>query len=144
MFYQKEFNINASIENVWNVLTNPEQTKQYMFGCEVLSDWKVDSTIIWKATNQDGSEIIHVKGHILELKQMKHISFTMFDPNMGIEDIPENYLTLSYDLNEKGSATLLTIQQGDFSKIANGEKRMDDSAKGWDMVIPMMKSLIEK
>ncbi len=40
--------INASIAKVWDALTNPEVIKQYMFGTEIISDWKEGSPIIWK------------------------------------------------------------------------------------------------
>ena len=40
--------IKAPVNRVWNALINPALIKQYMFGTEVLSDWKNGSTIIWK------------------------------------------------------------------------------------------------
>jgi uncharacterized protein YndB with AHSA1/START domain len=32
--------INAPVGKVWDALTNPEAIKQYMFGTNVISDWK--------------------------------------------------------------------------------------------------------
>ena len=40
--------INASKTNVWNALVNPEAIKKYMFGTNVVSDWKEGGAIIWK------------------------------------------------------------------------------------------------
>ena len=40
--------INASIAKVWEALVNPSIIKQYMFGTEVVSDWKEGSSIVWK------------------------------------------------------------------------------------------------
>ena len=34
--------IEATADRVWDALTNPEQTKKYMFGCETVSDWQVE------------------------------------------------------------------------------------------------------
>ena len=45
-----EITINASIEKVWDALVNPEKIKQYMFGSDVISDFKEGSKII---TNYD-------------------------------------------------------------------------------------------
>jgi uncharacterized protein YndB with AHSA1/START domain len=32
--------LNAPIAKVWNALVNPEIIKQYLFGTNVVSDWK--------------------------------------------------------------------------------------------------------
>jgi uncharacterized protein YndB with AHSA1/START domain len=40
--------VNASIDKVWNALTNPEMIQQYMFGAKVKSDWEERSKITWK------------------------------------------------------------------------------------------------
>jgi uncharacterized protein YndB with AHSA1/START domain len=40
--------IDAPIERVWNALVNPNVIKQYMFGTNVVSDWKEGSSIVWK------------------------------------------------------------------------------------------------
>ncbi|MEM7484608.1 MAG: hypothetical protein AAF348_05305 [Bacteroidota bacterium] len=68
----------------------------------------------------------------------------MFDPNIGIKDISENYVNLTYELADVEYGTKLTIIQGDFNGAENAEKRFEESKGGWDMVIPLMKKLIEK
>jgi uncharacterized protein YndB with AHSA1/START domain len=40
LFVKNSITINASPAKVWDALTNPEQTRKYMFGCETVSDWK--------------------------------------------------------------------------------------------------------
>jgi uncharacterized protein YndB with AHSA1/START domain len=49
--------IHASASKVWDALTNPEQTKKYMFGCETVSDWEVGSPLLWRGT-YDGKEMV--------------------------------------------------------------------------------------
>ena len=44
---KQSITINAKAENVWEVLTNPEKIKIYLFGTETITDWKVGSSIIW-------------------------------------------------------------------------------------------------
>ena len=144
MVIKKEIQFNAKKEKVWNLLTNPEMTKQYMFGCEVLSDWNLGNKIIWKGLTENGKEVIYVKGNITEIVQDKIVSFTMFDPNIGIKDIPKNYVNLTYELTELENGTKLTIIQGDFKGAEDAEKRFEESKAGWDMVIPLMKEIIEK
>ena len=59
--------INATAAKVWDALTNPEQTKKYMFGCETVSDWKVGSPLLWQMMHE-GKEFIPVKGIVLEIQ----------------------------------------------------------------------------
>ena len=144
MMIRKEVVFNAPIETVWDLISNPAMTKQYMFGCEVLSEWTVGSPIIWQGKTEDGSDIVYVKGEITEVQQGEKVSFTMFDPNMGIADIPENYVNLTYELRQLEDGTQLTILQGDYTGVEHAEKRFEESEKGWDMVIPLMKGVLEK
>ena len=90
MIIKKSVKFSSNKQQIWDLLTNPKKTKQYMFGCEVLSDWTIGSQIIWKGKTENGQEIIHVKGRITEIKNGEKVSFTMLDPNIGIKDIPEN------------------------------------------------------
>ncbi len=145
MIIKEDVLFKADIEQVWNLLINPEMTKQYMFGCEVLSDWKVGSPVYWKGKTEDGEEIVYVKGTVLEFEEGKKVSSTTFDPNSGMKDVPENYVVLTYDLKEEKEGTLLRITQGDFSRAEEGEKRYLESKSGWkEMVIPIMKKLLNE
>lgn len=144
MMIEKEEQFSTTKEKVWDLLTNPVMTKEYMFGCEIISDWKVGSPILWKGQTEDGKEIIYVKGNIIEFKEGSKVTFTMFDPNMKLDDIPENYLNLTYELEEKNNKTILKLTQGNFASVADGKKRYEESLKGWEMVIPIMKTVIEK
>ncbi len=67
LIIRNKITIDAPVTKVWDALVNPEQTKQYMFGCEALSDWNVGSELLWKGVNE-GQEIIYVKGQILEIE----------------------------------------------------------------------------
>jgi len=40
--------IHAPASAVWDALVNREKIKQYMFGTDVVSDWKEGSPIVWK------------------------------------------------------------------------------------------------
>jgi uncharacterized protein YndB with AHSA1/START domain len=94
--------IQAPAGKVWDALTNPAQTKKYMFGCEALSDWKPGSPLIWKG-NFNGVELVAVKGTILKIQPGKFLAYTTIDPNNpSIPDLPENYLTVTLDLEEQG------------------------------------------
>jgi len=115
-------------------------TKQYMFGCKAITDWKVGSEVIWKGAT-DG--IIYVKGHVVKFEPNSVLAFTVFDPNRTYEDIPENYLTGEYRLSYSDSETTLDISQGDYSVVADGEQRYKDADKGWKMAMGGLKKLVE-
>jgi uncharacterized protein YndB with AHSA1/START domain len=137
--------INATPAKVWDALTNPEQTKKYMFGCETVSDWKKGSALLWKGS-YEGKEIIFVKGEILEIEPEKKLVYTTIDPNSNIDDVSENYLTVTYNLTEESGKTVLTVTQGDYSKVAEGEKRYAEAyngGEGWNPILAEIKKLVE-
>ncbi len=144
LIVRDEIVFNAPKSKVWDMLINPTITKQYMFGTEVLSDWGIGDPVIWKGKTESGEDITHVKGEVVRYDPENEVAFTMLDPNSGIEDIPENYVELSYTLEEVEEGTKLTITQGDYATVKQGESRMSDSAKGWGMVLPLMKEIAEK
>jgi|SRR5690606_28945155 len=139
-----EIDIDAPAIVVWNVLTNPQQTKKYMFGCEATSDWKIGSSLEWIG-HYEGEDIVFVKGKIVDLVPCRLLSYTTLDPQGGIEDIPDNYLTVTYELTEEGGQTHLKISQGDYSLVADGEKRYNDSLHGggWSTILLEIKKMIE-
>ena len=136
--------INAGPEKVWNALINPAQTKKYMFGCETVSDWKPGSALLWKG-NYEGKEMVFVKGNIINIEPEKLLVYTTIDPNSEISDIPENYLTVTYTLSSQNEQTVLTVTQGDYATVADGEKRFRESTDGggWDPILAEIKKLLE-
>ena len=141
LIVKKSVTVNADISKVWDALTNPERTKNYMFGCEALSDWKVGSPLIWKGA-ADGK--VYVKGNIVKIQHEKLLQYTTFDPNSDFEDVPSNYLTVTIELSPEKGQTTLSVTQGDFAGVENGEKRYNDSIGGWDYALKGLKEVVEK
>jgi len=136
--------IDNTAKAVWDCLVNPEKTKQYMFGCATRSTWKVDSSLEW-IKNENGQDRVLVKGNIIEIEPPRYLAFTTFRPGAGIEDIPENYLTVTYELYNENGKTVLTISQGDFGSIENGEARyqLALSEGGWMPLLKAIKSILD-
>jgi uncharacterized protein YndB with AHSA1/START domain len=137
--------LRAPAAKVWNALTNPAETKKYMFGCEALSDWKEGSPLIWKGTF-NGVELVAVKGTIKKIQPGKYLEYTVLDPNNpAIPDLPENYLTVTLDLEEQDGQTLLTATQGDYSTVADGANRYKHTVDGggWAPILDAIKKLVE-
>ena len=137
--------INAPASTVWDALTKPEETKKYMFGCETVSDWQPGSTLLWQG-EYEGRQMVFVKGAVISIEPGKHLAYSVFDPNSTMDDIPENYLTVTYDLAAEGSGTRLTVTQGDYSKVADGERRYEEAyngGEGWNPILAKIKEQVE-
>jgi uncharacterized protein YndB with AHSA1/START domain len=146
LFIRNTISINAPAVKIWDVLTNPEMTKIYMFGCEAVSDWKVGSELLWKGS-YEGKEMVFVKGHIVTIEPTTKLVYSTFDPNSTIADIPENYLNVTYLLSEDNGVTTFTVTQGDYNKVEEGEKRYKEGSnngEGWNPVLMEIKKLAEK
>lgn len=138
--------MHASPTKVWEALVNPALTKEYMFGCEAVSTWHEGSPLLWKGTHE-GNEIIYVKGSVVQIIQEQLLVYTTFDPHSDIQDVPENYLTVTYALEEKNGVTVLTVTQGDFSTVASGDRRYQEAlnnGEGWNPILLEIKKLVER
>lgn len=109
--------INAPASKVWEALTTPEVIKQYFFGTDAVSDWKVGSPLIFKGEWQ--GKQYQDKGTILESVPQKIFKYDYWSSMSGIEDKPENYVIITYELSEKDNATTLTVSR----KISVMKKR---------------------
>ena len=117
-----------------------------MFGCETVSDWKIGSPLLWRG-NYEGQDMVFVKGNIVDIQPEKLLAYTTIDPNNAeVPDIPENYLTVSYKLTEENGKTTLEISQGDYSTVADGERRYEDTVEGggWSSILEAIKLLLEE
>jgi uncharacterized protein YndB with AHSA1/START domain len=142
---ENRISIHAPIEIVWDMLTNPEHTKKYMFGCETVSEWKPGSPLLWRA-NHEGKETVFVKGHVVAIQPPTLLTYTVIDPNADMPDIPDNYLNVTYELSAQDGTTVLTVSQDGFEKAADGEKRYQDvynNGQGWNPILVEIKKLAE-
>lgn len=146
LIVKNSIEINASPAEVWDALVNPDKTKVYMFGCEALSEWKPGSPLLWQA-NVEGKDVVYVKGKIIEINAPEILKYTVIDPHADMEDIPKNYLNVTYKLSEGNGKTVLTVTQDGFENAADGEKRYKDTynnGDGWNPILLEIKKLLEE
>lgn len=129
--------IKAPIEKVWDALTNPEIVKQYFFGTELISTWKVGDDIIFQG-EWEGQKY-QDKGEVLEYSQNKKLAYSYLSNWSGKEDKPENYLWICYEVGPTDNGTELTISQTNYD-----EERAKHSAENWASLIDGMKKIIEQ
>jgi uncharacterized protein YndB with AHSA1/START domain len=132
-----EVTIDASPEEVWDALTNPEQIRKYFFGTTAESDWKKGSPIYFKG-EWEGKKY-EDKGIILETTPCKIFKYNYWSSMSGIEDKPENYVVVTYELTEENGKTRVTITQENIPS----EEMKKHSEENWNKVLGDLKNLLE-
>jgi uncharacterized protein YndB with AHSA1/START domain len=128
--------VKAPASKTWNALINPEVVKEYFFGSQLSTDWKVGRPIyfsgIWEG------KPYRDKGIVLEYTPEKSLRFSYLSDWSGLADLPENYLMITYTLLPHLDGTIVTITQTNY----NAEKAAHSKAN-WANVMDGMKRLIE-
>ena len=128
----------APIAEVWKGLTDPAIVKQYFFGTNIKSDWKVGSPITFSG-EWEGKTYVD-GGIILEIDPPKLLKYTYWSSMSGTEDKPENYNNITYELSEdNGVTTLILTQEG-----VKDQASMDHSEQNWQSVFDGLKKILEK
>ena len=130
--------IDAPIDKVWDAFVNPDIIKKYMFGTNVISDWKEGSPIAWKGEWKGKS--YEDKGVILQIKPKSKLQYTHFSPLTGQPDVPENYHTVTIELTDKGNQTTILLSQDNNET----EQAKQHSENNWRTMLTGMKDLLEE
>ena len=130
--------LDAPIERVWEALTNPKLIRQFMFGTEVVSDWKVGNPIVWKGIWQGKS--YEDKGTILKIEPPHLLQYSHFSPLSGAPDLPEHYHTLTYVLTTRGAKTLVELSQDNNAS----DEEVQHSTGMWEQLLVSLKKVLEE
>jgi uncharacterized protein YndB with AHSA1/START domain len=138
--YSSKINIhiNAPSYKVWDALTKAEIIKQYFFGTNTNTDWKPGSPVTFSGEYE--GKTYQDKGTVLENEPGRKLKYNYWSSMSGIEDMPENYAPITYELQESNNGTDLTIIQENIPD----EKTKDHSEQNWKMVLDGLKKLVEK
>ena len=77
-------------------ITNPEIIKEYLFGTETVTDWKVGNDIIFQGEYHGHKYRDH--GVIKENIPHRRIAYSYWSGFSGLEDKPENYSMVIYHI----------------------------------------------
>jgi uncharacterized protein YndB with AHSA1/START domain len=130
--------IAAAPEKVWQALTDPATIEKYYFGTKVETDWKVGGPITWSG-RYEGAEY-HDHGTILEVEPGRLLVNTHFSPLGGREDVPENYHTLTYTLEEVDAGTTVTLTQDNNDSYES----VKHSEENWNLMLEGLKKVVEQ
>ena len=130
--------INAPLAEVWNALVDPEMIRRYLFGTNVVSDWKVGGPIVWKGEWQ--GKAYEDKGVILAMVPGRVLQYSHFSPLSGLPDAQEHYHTVTIELSVAGGRTVVSLWQDNNPT----EQARGHSEKNWEMMLAGLKKILEK
>ena len=130
--------IKAPPSKVWAALTEPRIIKQYFFGTNTVTDWKVGGPIQFRG--QYEGKPYEDKGTVLAFEPEELIRYTYWSSMSGIEDRPENYVTITYRLFEEDNKVHVEISQ----ENVPDEETKQHSEDNWRKVLSGLKSLLEE
>ena len=126
--------IETTPEKLWQALTSSEFTRQYWFGAEVRSDWKVGSPF---ALTLEGE--VTDSGEILEADPPRRLSYSF--KHQKFEELRgEPISRVVFTLQPFGKLVKLTVTHEGFGV---GSKLLDGISKGWPAILSGLKSLLE-
>jgi len=122
---------------VWKGLTDPIIVKQYFFGTDLKSDWKVGSPITFSGEWE--GKTYEDKGIILDIEYAKFLKYSYWSSMSGLEDTHANYANITYELIEADGKTTLHLTQ-------DGIKSRDEVAhheQNWQSVFDGLKKILK-
>lgn len=138
LILKKDLKIETPVAEVWEALTNPAILKQTMFGCDVVTNWKIGSNILFKG-NWEGNEFVD-KGTILDFQEGRSYEYDYWSNFSGLPDLPENYSIIKFQLDKSDNGTMLSLEQRNFAT----HTMYEHSDKNWDIALNSLKELVEK
>ncbi len=132
-----EIAIAAPPARVWEALTIPALVKQYFFGVEIVTDWKVGGPLIyrgvWKGKHFEDKGVIRV------FEPERRLVVDYWSAFSGKPDRPEHYQRVTYDLAPDGAGTRLVVTQA-CEPTAEARAHCESN---WRLVLDGMKRLLE-
>ena len=131
-------NINAPVSKVWEGLTEPAVIKKWLYGANTKTDWKPGSPITFEGVYE--GKPYKDKGTIIDIRPQTYLQYTYWGSLSGMEDKPENYVTLTFELSGRNDQTTLKITQENIPD----EKMRKHAEDNWNKVLADLKNLLER
>ena len=129
--------IDAPRTRVWQALVDPKAIKQYMYGADVETEWRVGCPIVWKGEWQ--GRRYEDKGEILRFEPEQRLEYSHWSPLSGPKDEPANYHTVTIELTGEGDRTRVVLQQDNNSS----EDARSHSETNWRAMLGGLKKHVE-
>jgi uncharacterized protein YndB with AHSA1/START domain len=128
----------APAKKVWLALTSPALVKQWQYGSDLQTTWEVGTSIVFR--NEWNGQVFEQKGTVLEFSPESRLKYSLFVPRPDLQDIPEHYFFMTYELAESDGTTSLLVRQEDPRPSLPGESSAGDDGPD---VLSLLKELVE-
>ena len=131
--------IEAPVADVWNALVTPEIIARYMFGTNVVSDWKEGGAILWRGEWK--GRAYEDRGRLLRVRPQRMLRYSHYSPLSGVPDLPENHHTVTIELSPRpGARTDVSLSQDNDAT----EDARRHSESNWRMMLEALKRVVEE
>ena len=134
---EAKIDIEASPQEIWAALIEPDRVEQYMFGTRLSTDWEVGSPITWSGEWQGKS--YEDRGEILEYQPEAKLSYSHYSPLSGASEVPENYHTVTIELSPHDNGTTVTLAQDN----NDTEEARHHAQANWQTMLDGLKRHVE-
>jgi uncharacterized protein YndB with AHSA1/START domain len=135
---KKELKVSASIERVFKALTSSEEIPKYFPLQSVESRREVGSEVLYKG-EVNGTPFTDY-GVIEKLEYPKIYSYRYWSDNHGTKRSDENFLTISYNLEEMSGFTVLNLTQSNIKSVELYELM---NTQVWDYLLACLKEYLD-
>ena len=132
-----QFQFSTTAEKLWDALTNPEIVKQYFFGTNLITTWKVGDPILF--TGEWEGKTYEDKGTILAYEHNRMLKYNYHSSFSPLPDLPENYMIITYTVAEVDGGVQLEIIQ----ENAASQETADHSNENWKALMSEVKKIVE-
>jgi uncharacterized protein YndB with AHSA1/START domain len=131
--HEATIEVQATPDEVWDALVNPEKTRGYYYGTEILSDWQPGSR--W--TSESGEEL-YLEGELLEVDRPRRIvqTFHVAIEEPAASDAPSQ---VTWELTDLGGGATRVRMLHD----SMGEATRDYVEGGWEHILAGLKAVVE-
>ena len=127
--------IRTTPERLWEALTQPELSRQYYYGTEIVSDLKVGSPLEYHQVGTDGARTTVITGKVLEADPPRRLVHTF-----AFVGTPDEPTRVTYELEPVGNLVKLTLTHEGFDGETETYKMVRE---GWTPIFDGLKTLLE-
>ncbi len=133
--------LDTSLDTAWKALTNPAVLGRALFGSQVETSWKVGDPISFHGEWQ--GRHFEDKGKVLAFSPPRQLRFSHFSALSGLEEKPENFHVLTFELLPGPKTTVRLTQENENDKPLDEGTRAE-LRRNWTAVLNGLKRSIEK
>jgi len=139
---RKSISLNAPLNAVWEVLTQPELMKSWMSDSEIeiVTTWEVGSPIIINVEAVSYKIAVTNTGVVLQFLKDRVLEYSHLSSLSRLPDQAENYTLIRFTLQEEEEHTLLELNLSNFPTESH-YKHIDFY---WTITLGILKRFVEE